>query len=1181
MKIKNLTIHGFKSFVDKVSIPFSLGTSAIIGPNGCGKSNIVDAIRWVLGEQNPRHLRGRLMEDVIFNGSDLRKPLGMADVTLVFSNEGGLAGPKFSEFTEIEITRRLYRSGESEYLINKVPSRLRDIVDLFADTGIGTRAYSIIEQGQVAWLVNAKPEERRSIFEEAAGINKFKHKKEAALRRLEATRENLLRVNDIISEVKRQLNSLNRQAKKAEKYKAIREELKAIEVRLACSGLVETNARIKDAEQRLKKAGEDDLGLKAELGLKQALSEDKKLKYSEAESEYRAIKDRLFEIERHIQENERANALAEARIDEIKRIEARIAFEIAELHGLNEKTTLELDALNASLTALQEEAEDKTRLLELVSGEHSSISAGLKEQEDMERMASADSLNLSTILSDIKYSLEAILKEEDALRLKLMQDEKQRAALLHELGVKKEALTPLTEGIAILDAEKEGMETGLLDMKKSLADKEAGLISQNLLLGDLRSGHSALSARLATLEDVERNFENLKQGVRSVMLNKKDSLRVRGIVADVIEANPGYEKAVEALLSEKLQYVLVENQDNGIEAINFLKKNLSGRGSFVPLKEIRSVPAAIAVGPCAFANAREIIGEVRISAGYESIVEGLLGDAIVVPDMETALEIWRSNGMYRTIVTADGEMIDAHGIITGGGSGTGGILSRRAEIKRLSSELNALEQNMRSLEQRITGANEEIAGLKASTEALKDKIHDLELEKISRDSSARLLKEDVLRLENACTSISGNIEDAAKRLLEMAGKKASLSDERASLEGRLSEIEEKRASLKAGLLTLALKKDEASLKVTELRVSMAGINERIESVKKEFAEKNKNLSDALARIEHKKRESEAGATELVEKKKEIAGVKSALEDAMKKREGLTGEDIACSGTISSLDVELKGLDAEIKAISSGISSIQGTLGRASVEITELGLGLKNLKERMVEKYGIDIEGIIPEQGAIETESLEASAMELREKIAELGEVSLSALEEYAELETRHQFLVDQQTDLQKSVDDLHAAVTKINRTTRERFKGAFDEINEKFKETFPKFFSGGRAELHLSEDADILEAGIEIIAQPPGKRLQNITLLSGGEKALTATSLIFAIFLIKPSPFCLLDEVDAPLDEANIDRFNRFVNEMSKLSQFMLVTHNKKTMETADALYGITMEEPGVSKIISVDLRDI
>ncbi|MEK6531704.1 MAG: chromosome segregation protein SMC [Deltaproteobacteria bacterium] len=1180
MKIKNLTIHGFKSFVDKVSIPFPLGTSAIIGPNGCGKSNIVDAIRWVLGEQNPRHLRGRLMEDVIFNGSDLRKPLGMAEVTLVFSNEGGIAGPKFSEFTEIEITRRLYRSGESEYLINKVPSRLRDIVDLFTDTGIGTRAYSIIEQGQVAWLVNAKPEERRVIFEEAAGINKFKHKKEAAIRRLDATKENLLRVNDIISEVKRQLNSLNRQAKKAERYKAIREELKAIEVRLACAGVVDAKERIKDAEQRHKKAAEEELVLKAELSLKEALSEKTKIKYFEAESENRAIKDRLFEIERHIQENERNNALAEARIDEIKRIEGRIAFEIEELNGLGEKTAKETDALNASLAAIQRDAELKTKLLEQSSNEHSSISAELKEQTDAERMCAADSLNLSTILSDIRHSLEAILKEEDALRLKLMQDERQADAILKELALKKETLAPMAENEDRLDREKEALELGLLDMKKSLEDKEMALTGQNRTLHDLRRTHSAQTARINTLEDVERNFENLKEGVRSVLLNKKEALRVSGIVADVIEANPGYEKAVEALLNEKLQYVLVESQSHGIEAINFLKKNLSGRGSFVPIKEIRTVPAAVAAGVCAFDGAKELIGEVRISSGYESIVEGLLGDAIVVPDMEAALEIWRANGMYRTIVTTEGEIIDAHGIITGGGAGAGGILSRRAETKRLSIELVQLEQKTGSLERQTKDADREISGLKASIEALKEKLHALELEKINRSSGSRLLTEEIARLENASSMLSGAIEDTAKRLLEAAGKKASISNERASLEERLLEIEGKRGTLKAGLTTLAQKKDEASLKVTELRVSLAGINERIEATKKEIAGKNQTLSDALGRIELKKAEIESGLKELVEKKKETEGIKSALENAMGKRQALSKQDRACSEAITSIDAELKGMDAGIKAVSSGIASMQAVLGRASVEITEIGLGLKNLKERMVEKYGVDIEGVMPEEGPIDAIALEHSARELKDKIAELGEVSLSALEEYAELETRHQFLIDQQADLQKSVDDLHAAVTKINRTTRERFKGAFDEINEKFKETFPRFFSGGHAELHLSEDADILEAGIEIIAQPPGKRLQNITLLSGGEKALTATSLIFSIFLIKPSPFCLLDEVDAPLDEANIDRFNRFVHEMSKMSQFMLVTHNKKTMEMADALYGVTMEEPGISKVLSVNLSE-
>ncbi len=1192
MRIKRLSIHGFKSFVDRVVLDFPALPSAVIGPNGCGKSNIVDAIRWVTGEQNPRHLRGSQMEDVIFNGSEGRGPLGMAEVVLTFANERGRAPERFAAFTEIEVARRLYRSGESEYSINKVRCRLRDIVDLFTDTGVGKRAYSIVEQGQVGWIINAKPDERRVLFEEAAGINKFKNKKDTALRRLESTRENLTRVNDIIGEVKRQLNSLNRQAKKAERYKVLRDELKGIEVSLAGGEFTVLKENLAGSIKKLNVLKDSEIELSSRISSKEIRAEELKNEYLELESSYNGIKEKVFGLEKAVQASEREIEVARMRVEELSRNEKRI---MDELDGLGEKSraaVVEIEEIKEALEDTNRMIEERTGKFEELLAELDAVLGDIKERAAEEALLRSGLLTDGVRLSDVKHSMQTCLKEEGRFRagregaiVKL--EEIKRAA-----ESAREPLNALRETIEESRRKKEFSGSGLETVIKTLALLEKRREGIDGELKEAKEAHASQSARLKTIEEMERNFENIHGGARSIML-KGDMAGVRGILADLIETNPGYEKAVEAVLGNRLQYVVVDGQHEGLDALRYLKTNSGGRGSFVPVKDLRPLPNPVAIeaGHGLRRGMGDLKNEVIVREGYTEVVNAFLRDTVVVEDLNSAVEIWSRNGMYKTLVTLDGDVISPEGILSGGAPGGAddeGILERRKEIKDIRKTLSRLETRIFELEDALKGLDSDIGKGKTELDEHRNSFHSMEIEAVNFESDLKRREAELDALLNAGHGLEAEISGMEDGLEDISAKKIILSREREGLEKVIAEKEDALARIRDGISEVEMKKEGLSKAVTEIKVEVAQATERSVSLRARKAEKEGVVGEIEALCRVKTEEISRGKTEATEKTKVIDEAGSGVEALLKEIEGAKREETEMGENIGLLSARTRETESEARGLTKDLAEIQELKGEITVDLKEMELKIGHLKERIMEKYGIDIENYTPDGDGAEPEpqdtdlsspdlsSIEARRDELRSKLTSMGEVSMTALEEFNELEGRYTFLIDQQEDLTRSVETLMKAISRINRTTRERFLTAFNDINEKFKENFPRFFNGGKAELRLTDDGDVLESGIEIAAQPPGKRLQNMALLSGGEKALTATALIFSIFLIKPSPFCLLDEVDAPLDDANIDRFNSFVREMSSISQFILITHNKRTMEIADTLYGITMEEPGVSKIISV-----
>ncbi|MDH4226652.1 MAG: chromosome segregation protein SMC [Deltaproteobacteria bacterium] len=1183
MKIKKLTIHGFKSFSDRTTFAFHEGVSGIVGPNGCGKSNIVDAIRWVLGEHNARHLRGKHMEDLIFGGSESRKQVGMAEVTLTLANDNGAAPAAYANFSEIEIQRRLYRDGESEYAINKVPSRLKDIVELFTDTGIGTRAYSIIEQGQVGWLVNAKPEERREIFEEAAGINKYKHKKDAALRRLESTQENLTRVTDIIAEVKRQLNSLNRQAKKAERYKILKDELKGLDLFHSHAEFARLSADLTRLASEITAANDKEAALGAEAGAKQSAIDELRLEQTSRENEYRDIREKTSSLERNIQEEERLREIAALRIEEIKRLAERLSGDIEELSTQIHTMKGEFEFVSSEIKSAETIASEEKSLLNAKEAEANDADAKLKAKEDALRSIEATKIELLTKLADAKHALQAVIKEEETLRERSARLTSEIASTARAIEENASPLKMLQGAMSELERRKESIDSGIKTTEERLKSLETARGDNATRLETLRESFATKNARLNALNEMNASMEGVKDGVKSLIHENRTG--VHGMIADVIETAPGYERAVEAVLGERLQYVIVQSHREGIEAVDYLKTHASGRASFIPVTEARlsySNGNGNGNGHALPEGAENLLSRITVKEGYSKIINYLFSNVVVVNTLDRAVDIWRQNGVARTLVTPDGELIDPQGIITGGSTNgsDGGLLYKRREAKELSGEVKATEEALAEAEAGLVRLDKDIVEARTSLEAGRKSLHAEDIDRVNSLGEIKRLENEARRLEERLSSLKAELETTEAGLNAAGSKKSTLSTERESFETGLKNAEGSAIAATEEVLALKTRKDAISIEASDIRVKAAAAIERLEHLRSMAAEKSRLMAESERRIEVKRAEISAGATEAAEKEKETLRHKEALEGLLAKRDELKKDESSREEILNSFNARVKDAEAALKKLTSEINATVAEKSALSLKAREAEMALANMKSNTIERYGVSLAEYAPTEAAtaMTPEEMAGRIAELREKIGSMGEVSLGALEEYEELDKRHTFLNEQKEDLEKSIESLRSAITRINRTTRERFQEAFEAINAEFTKNFPRFFNGGKAELVLTGEGDVLECGVEIVASPPGKKLQNITLLSGGEKALTATALIFSIFLIKPSPFCLLDEVDAPLDDANIDRFNGFVKEMSEKSQFILITHNKRTMEIADTLYGITMEEPGVSKTVSVEL---
>ena len=1236
MRIKRLEICGFKSFVDRTVLTFDVPITGVVGPNGCGKSNIVDAMRWVMGEQSAKYLRGRVMDDVIFAGSESRGPAGMAEVSLTFDMTDmpadtvaggvpwGMAGP-----AEVVVTRRLYRGGESEYLLGGVPCRLRDIVDFFLGTGVGSKAYAIIEQGRIGFIVSSRPEERRAIIDEAAGITKYKAKKKIAERRMEASRQHLLRVSDIIGEIETRLRSLRLQAQKAERYKRYKAELKDLEL---CAATQKHLALV--AEQKFLKANREEIAERharqtTALHIEETTIESERLALSEEMAELAVAKEELFAMDNQARLSAQK---AEHYTDEATMLTQRAERSRREVEDIAAKEIENAQALSSlqnEVSRFDEEAEARGRELQATELAYGTARSALGRARQGVDEATAAAASAATKIARLESEIESAQARAQDLEQRLQTAIHDDAAALEQIeqimmegATVEERLSQLRLRVEDLARQRAAAEARATALREDVARGE-------MELETLREEAHRRRSRLQSLEEIQSRYESFQRGVRAIMQRVRENAPapvpgednvvsqrpwawggVRGVVADIVQPPPELETALEAVLGERLGNVIVESHDVGVEAIEYLKSKSEGRSSFIPLA-LRSPEtfAASSEGSVVFAAGDGLSSEPRGSTSIASFPSGpgvrgpmleligydrqfdkiasyLLGDVVVVEDLRSALELWRQTKTDKTLVTLDGEVIEPQGVVTGGSreAALAGVLSQKREIRELEAVVARLDSDYQAALERHISNKQALADVTRTVEELTSAVRQDEMELLAqRKDGDRLLRERQ-QWEARHQHLQASIEELRAALAQNEKRIAEASASLGELRESVAQYESQVAIMRVEAEEWQAKTDALAAELTAHRVAAAQANDRrknahqqLERLQRESAEYQRRR----AQLETEAAADMARAETLRADAEKLRSESALLQAEAHERARVHGER---QGAVEERQGVLSRREAELREIRSQTAKSAEELAALDLRCQEVTLRLSSLEEQVNERYPdvLRIGDILIDfhLRPLVGEKEESRLKELRGLLERMGDVNLTAIEESEELQKRYDFLTNQKADLESAIARLETAIEKINRASRKRFREVFDAVNGKFQEVFPHLFRGGRAHLALTDETDLLETGVEIVANPPGKKImQNIELLSGGEKALTAVALLFAIFLVKPSPFCVLDEVEAPLDEANVGRFSEAVREMADRSQFIIVTHNQRTMEIADRLCGITMQEPGVSKLVTVNLR--
>jgi chromosome segregation protein len=1182
MKIKKISIAGFKSFSDKIEVPFSEGLSAIVGPNGCGKSNLVDAIRWAMGEQSAKILRGRQMEDLIFSGSEVNKPMGMAEVSLVFENGDGSFPAQFADQEQISITRRLYRSGESEYLLNNVSCRLKDIQEIFMDTGLGNRAYSIIGQGKIGSIIEQKPEETRAMLEEAAGITKYKKKVDESQRKMDLARGNLQRVEDVLGEVLRQMGSLKRQAAKARRYKAIGEEIQRLEITLAANSFAQWKQESENRSRNLEDLSREEIGRSADFAGLQARIETMNLELDEKEKAISGLRGKHLHAKERVGKKE---AILESLSGEKRmqlELQARLEKEKQEILRRQEELRGERQDLLRKIEEVKEKArglEDERALLDKRVRGRQDFLKEVREVYEEARTRVNSGISREMGLTQESGYVHKRLGEITDSRARLEKEKEDLAGRMEGLLKASEKKTQVREALAskLKDIEEDlareqGLEKGLEEKRRSIE-------------GELRSEESAfqsVQSKLASLRALTENFEGYKAGVRSIMkaedLGPKKEGRIMGLVADVIQVDSGLEQAVEAVLSDRLQSIIVARQEDGKEAVDYLKLKSRGKSSFVPLHDLNG--RRNGNGANGFPLLKNLV---KVPEEYRSLLDLLMGDAALVPDLDQAIAAWREHGKNLCLVTPDGDMVDQNGIISGGrlAHTSHGILARKREIRELEEAVEASRVRVEALKQNLEAVIVQGEEKKRALETLTDEKWACQEQLNELDKVIFQLSHELDQTERLSARIVSELEQKDQ---EQERQKEVLN----RLQTELEHCRERRRQEDEYLLEKEKELRESEEEYERFRDDLARVKMNLGLA----LEEEKGLSREVERLDQFAQDSEASIRRIEE---DIRNGKARHADCERQEEALREElnhlyrDLEeAQAVVVQAEREKEEFRNAVREEENRAEALRGELEQlkekihaAKMEQSEVGFKMNGLVETVRDKYNLNlleiylpyvVEGFSPAEAR---QTLEHQKV-LKER---LGEVNLTAIQEHEALKERYTFMSGQKEDLIKSIDSLQEAIRRINRTSLERFMSTFKEVDEKLKTVFPILFNGGTAGLRLTDPEKPLESGVLVEVRPPGKRLSHMGLLSGGEKALVDLSHLFAIYLIKPSPFCLLDEVDAPLDEANIDRFNNLLMEIRKYSQVILVTHNRRSMEIVDRLYGVTMEKQGVSKIVTVNLE--
>lgn len=1180
MFLKRLDVIGFKSFADRVSIDFVPGVTAVVGPNGSGKSNITDAIRWVLGEQSVKSLRGAKMEDVIFAGSDSRKPLNVAEVTITLDNEDGFLP---LEYQEVSVTRRVYRSGESEFFINRQPCRLKDIVDLFLDSGLGKEAFSIIGQGRVEEILSSKPEERRTIFEEAAGVLKYKLRKKKAETKLAETQDNLQRVNDILHELGQQLEPLRMQASIAKEYLEKREELERFEVALMVHDIEQLHRQWSELNEALNEHQQEEGRLAAELQKTEAHIEQLRDQITAIDESVDGLQQVLLLASEELEKLEgRKEVLKERKKHASQRIEQLDETVIA-LTEKRRRLTEQLRSEKAALTQLEAGAAALEKELKEQQALLSAHEVDIEEEIERRKGDYIDLVHEQAVLKNERLHVEqaihklrakqAALNEANSDHLKQRnQLEQQRAALLAELSRLEQAITEASSKLAAL-------ESALKEQQVELEQKETSL-------HQARQYRQQAKARQQWLEEMQHEYAGFFQGVKEVLKARNRLPGIRGAIVELIRVPGRYEIAIETALGGAMQHIVVDSEQAARQAIHFLKTNGYGRATFLPLDVIqaRSLSererAAISGHPAFVGIASELIEYDDI---YAAAIAHLLGHVIVTADLKGANELAKLLHYRYRLVTLDGDVVSPGGAMTGGGAAkkTASLLGRNRELETIAAKLREMDDVIARLERDMAAKRRERAEWEAEAAMLKEEIARLQQSLQEEKEEQRELEWQKKRIDERLALYDEEKANDEREIAELNNRLGAIDGQLQQLAEKLQAIDEDINRLQVQKQTEQTTKEALQVAITEKKIALAETKERVKHARRKAEEIEAELAETARGLQQAERERAALQAEMEApewNEEELEQLRQQkLEDKQKTLELITSrreQRLDCQRRLEHLEQEWKEAKRQHKQLVEVVKDEEVKLNRLDVE-------LANLLSRLSEEYGLSFEA------ARSGYPLEIGADEARKRvklikraIEELGTVNLGAIDEYERVSERHRFLSEQKADLEEAKATLHQVIEEMDEEMKKRFFTTFEQIRAHFSEVFRELFGGGRADLRLTDPNNLLETGVDIVAQPPGKKLQHLSLLSGGERALTAIALLFSILKVRPVPFCVLDEVEAALDEANVQRYAQYLKRFSRDTQFIVITHRKGTMEEADVLYGVTMQESGVSKLVSVRLED-
>ena len=1197
MHLNSIKIRGFKSFTEEVELILEPGITTIVGPNGCGKSNVSDAIRWVLGEQSARALRCTSMRDLLFNGGANFAPAQRTEVALRFSNVRGNPDTSTQDAPaklafgspEIEVSRHLSRDGESRYLINQNPCRLRDISELFMDTGIGVDAYSVMEQSKIDLILNVRPEDRRFLFDEVAGITKYKHRKKTALRKLEQTEQNLVRINDVIQELQRETEALKEQAEQARHYHAQQAQLKQFELDLA--------------HREYDKLRTDYIQAQTDLDaiLSDVTAASEQLK--SAEERIEGATDRQAELDAAIREGQIALREVETKIEQIER---QIVLHRERQLNIQQQRQRALHALE-SLKAQHTGALAQQRLR---TQEHQKLEASFKIEKS--RLAARQQLltQLAERISASKTSVQeaqAVLSEAST---ELAERERKRVAIEHELTSREgninrlkentEALTAELKTATDTHAEVQRAETQLkaellqMEVERDKVEVELGE-NQNALrkieteIRGLQNTLGSSVSRLRSLQELQSAYEGYYAGVRAIMQAKShysDQFRgVCGVVAELLTMESEYEVAIEVALGSAVQNVITETAEDAEKGIAFLKKHRAGRVTFLPLDILRKRrfdDNPLLKQPGVIGIAEELVD---YDLKYEIAMQHLLGNTLVIQDLDAAIALTRRFRPNARLVTLDGELINTSGAITGGQTSQqkGGLLRRARELEELEDKIGQLTRSNNQMDQKRKAYAATIANLQKTRQTLTARWQDKRVEKASLTKDMEQANLQVTRLKQQLAAVEAENRELRKAVTVSRQEQGTLETEITALTQKTTRTQRWIERMSEQIESEDRKRSEVADTCQEMEVFLAGQHQKLESLASELQtlEKTqqrttKEIADQQAVIDSDEQTRIDLGEQVAKAQREFLHLEGDRAEAESHVDELTEER-------ENLLQEVTLLQKEMRATRRRFEQQNRARHKLEVTTTQLEMRIKSVSTRIHDKYQISIDALPPlvmDEQAMDEIDLLDNIEKLKAELAAMGAVNLKAIEAYEEHKKRHDFLVSQREDVQQSIQSTYQAIQKINQTSRDVFLETFEQVQTNFQEVFTQLFGGGETELLLTDPSNVLDSGIDIIARPPGKRPQSITQLSGGERSLVAIGLLFAVFKIKPSPFCVLDEVDAALDEANVLRFANLIRAYTENTQFVIITHNRRTMEIADAMYGVTMEQAGISKIVSAKFAE-